>query len=195
MAKTAVINRVIIEFIGGMCYSYCIRFILVLLANWGCALKKFSLVVLVCYLGSANAGQQSTQFTINGNVSATCTSVSANNVTLPGSLTSSQNATTNLIVNCSNNLPYIIAVASTNNWALKYVSGTDLINYTLNYTGVVPGVNATWSGGTGTTTVTTSSMVATGANQTYPLKVISTAPTGAVSAGSYNDAVTVYVNF
>lgn len=158
-------------------------------------MKKFSLVVLLFCGNYANAGQQSTQFTVNGNVSATCTSVSANNVTLPGSLTSSQNGTTNLIVNCSNNLPYTIAVASTNSWALKYVSGTDLINYTLNYTGVVPGVNATWSGGAGTTTVTTSSMVATGTNQAYPLKVISTVPTGAVSAGSYSDAVTVYVNF
>ena len=162
-------------------------------------MKKFIIIVLTnLFVYTSYAGQQSTSFSINGNVSATCTTVSATNVTLPGSLSSIQTGTTTLTVNCSQLLPYTISVSSLNNWNLKYASGSDVVGYGLAYTGTNPSVNTTWSstpGTSGTTTVTSASINGTGANQTYPLRVTSIAPSSVVSTGSYSDVVTVNINF
>lgn len=142
-------------------------------------------------INTAFAGSNSTLLTINGSVSASCT-LSVTAITLPGSISSAQTGTSNLTVNCSNDLPYNLTVSSANAWNLKDV-GSNLVGYGLTYTGTNPSVNPTWSGGSTTTQVTNAPINGTGANQTYPLKVVTIAPSSSVPAGTYSDVVTINV--
>lgn len=153
----------------------------------------YVLILTVMVIRPVYAGSAANTLVITGNVATSCT-MTVGAINLPGSISSSQNATTNLNVNCSNTLPYNLTVSSANAWNLKN-SGTDLVAYALAYTGAFSGVNATWSGGNGTSQVTSSSQTGTGANQVYPLRVTTVAPTGLIAAGSYSDQVTITVNY
>lgn len=153
-------------------------------------MKKILFILLgVGAIQATFAATATTSFQINGTLANSCAaSMSVANVSL-GDLSVAQNGTTNLIVNCRTGASYQMNVTSTNNWTLA--NGSNVLRYSLTYTGSASGVNTTWSGGAAGASVTSANQTGIGANQTYPLQVTNAVAAATLPSGTYSDTVSI----